>query len=256
MVMRTGSCRGRDLWLAAAMALVVVGCEPTPSEEPRPERDREVAVIEVAEEVERPWRGPRPASFDGWPGASDGGAGFELMWLGGEDYVELKVESLEDAPVVTAASFEDGDTIDWRQTRVVVLEPRLVRLIEDWDMWGLRYDLEEGEVSEHEVEESYEEGAKLEIYHQALGGECYMSHDHELVLAQCPPIEKVQAVAADGEPLEEEVVLDGRRKQWWVLVEWEDERGWFKVEEAPVDVRERRMERFDPTGEPGFEDYY
>ncbi len=249
--------RGPSKWVVgAAMAMGLgglMGCEEGPSEEERSQREIGVAVIEVAEEVERPWRGPRPAFFDGWPGADEGMRSFELVWLGGEEELPLRVESIPDAPVVTVATYEDGEEVDWVQTRLVVVEPRLVAFVEDWQMWALEYDEEKGEVEGEEIEAEFEAGDKTEIYSGA-GGECYLSHEEKIVLAECPPDDYVEAVSARGEALDEEVVMDGRRIEWWIKATWRDERGWFEVEEAPVEIHERRMEGYDMRDDsPPFE---
>lgn len=236
--------------MAAALALGLLmgpfACEetPPPRDEPTDETP-EIAEIKPTatdenedgpEEVVE----PEPVEFVTWPGLEKQKT-FELMWLGGDEEVELHDEPRADADVVGDVGWLDGQEFEWINTVVYVEEPRSYRVAESTELSVTPYDIEYGELEADERVYELEDGDEIFLYQ--YGGEktCYLGIEDDVVLGDCP----YDGIDVAGDELETEERWTPIAEQWWVEVEVDGVEGWLFVDEAPVSVHPREVEGYD-----------
>lgn len=239
--------------MAAVVAGLLVGCQETPEPKPEDPGDEQPEVVVIEPAVEFPDDDPEqfePESveFAGtWPGAADHET-FELMWLGGDDEIELLGEARDDAEVVESASWMDGAEFEWLETRVWVEEPGRLEVVEDTTLEATPYDPEFGQLEAHDETYRLEAGEPLFSYRYDGRGSCYLGVETEIVYAECPEEEvDFGGETADAEP---DRRWGAEASSWWVRVEAGDTEGWFQVDEAPVEVHQRSVGGYEKLDEP------
>lgn len=231
----------RCMVILGIVVLLVAGCEreeATPQVPEPPVVDLpEMEEPEEDEEdpAEEPWE-PEAAAFLGWPGQGEGRT-FGLTWLGGDEVLELLEEPRHDSVVAGRLRWLDGEELDWRESRVEVVEPRALQVVEPVVFFGFPYDVEFREIESEgrSVELSPEQ--VVFFYHDAGEGQCFLGVDGEIYLGECP-----EGALEPLEPLDPGAqMLTPLRALWWVLIS-EDVEGWMEVMEAPLEVYEREIE--------------
>lgn len=241
--------------MIAMFALWATACDRVPTEEAKPDEEEvRVAVVEPRVETvddEEEVVEPEPIHFLSWPGRHEQMT-FDLTWLGGDEPLNLRAEPDEKAPVVREGTWFDGEQFDWRSSRMYVQKPRPYRVTRDHEMVVTHYDAEADEFDLDDVVVDLEEEDRIFLYR--YGGEqmCFLGIDSELVLGACPDD---YAVAEDDTGLDAEEFKPGDRwkalsEQWWVEVDGAEGTGWFRVEDAPVDIHLRSEEGYDDIDGP------
>lgn len=236
--------------VVAVLAVTVVGCEKTPDVgEPLAEAEIPEAVVEPREEKEEKADEefePIVVEFPGWPGDSEQMT-FELMWLGGDEALELRESPDPKSEVVAKGRWLDGEEFDWLESRVVVETPRAFRVEEDYETMATPYDVEFGELEAEDVLISLEEGERIYLYQHRGEGSCYMGTRKGVVLGSCPK----EKLSAEEELEKHEDSWTAVDTKWWVKVEGDGGQGWFVVTDALVEVHPRQLEGYDEWEEAG-----
>lgn len=197
--------------------------DPPEDEPPSDDEDVESVVVEFAT----------------WPGGDE--KTFGVMWLGGDETLTLVEKPEPDSEIVAEASWLDGQELEWMDTIVVVDEPRPFVIDDEFVSAVMHYDIDYAELEAEETTIVFEEGQQVYLYRYDGEQTCYLGTDEGVVLSDCPaekmaPADEVEAYDDPWTP---------RSEQWWVEVDGDGERGWFRVEEAPVEVHPRKPEGYD-----------
>ena len=239
--------------LAVAVVLLV-GCEPQPQprqddSEPEPLDVAEIEPMLAVDDDERPEPQPEPVDFQSWPGSHEYDT-FDLMWLGGDDELPLRDSPQPDADVIGSVSWLDGEHIDWTTTTLLVETPTIYRADAQFELVGTPYDVEFGELAIEDEEYVVDEGEPVFVYRYGGDGTCYLGVQSEIVYTECPDDnlrqENGEAIEVDGEKR-----WSPQTRQWWIEVSTDGLRGWFDIDDAPVEVHARDIEgydEFDGTG--------
>ncbi len=246
--------RQRSGVVIVAVVWLVVGCEPQPQpKDDEPEPQPEIVVVEAPKPAEDD-RDAKPVSpvdfFGSWPGEVEYDS-FDLMWLGGDDEIELREEPQEDAEVVGVAGWRDGEEFHWRETMVRIDTPRAYESLEDFELEATPYDEEFGQLEAEDIVVDVEAGQKLFAYRYAGEYGCYLGVEQQVVYADCPADQVgVDPEKFDGIDAGEK--WTGEHRQWWVMVDGEDGEGWFRADDAPLEVHPRVVEGYDDGLQPPF----
>ena len=223
---------------------LAAGCdEVSEPSDPLAEFERPEALVEPAAETpeeEFEEFDPVVVEFPGWPG-QDEQMTFELMWLGGNEQLELREAPKVDAQVAAGGSWFDGDHFDWLQSLVVVQTPRPLVVVQDYEMTVTPFDTEEGELEAADERIRLEQGERIFLYRYQDEGSCYLGIRDGVVLGSCPG----SRLEPEEEPQELDDPWTSIDEKWWVKVEGDDGVGWFVVSEAPVEVHPREIEGYD-----------
>lgn len=195
-----------------------------------------------ADEDEEMAESPPRASFESWPGREEHRT-FELMWLGGDEEYGLREEPAREADVAGVVSFLDGDQLEWTQTVVQVLKPRIYEAEQAMSWSGLSYDAEYMELEAQERRYELQEGDRISLYQYGGEGSCYWGIEQEILLGACPTDH--WRVLDEGANSEEQAPWQPLEQEWWVKVKSDDVEGWLLVDEAPVEVIQRYIDGFD-----------
>lgn len=219
--------------------------EPVLEVEPPRVESPEVAdedVDEIADEVE-----PEAVDFIAWPSSGEQWT-FELMWLGGDEEIELRDRPRLDASGVGMVSWMDGDQVEWMETRIHVDRPRLYFVEESITLTGTPYDTEflELEATERQVE--FQAGERVYFYQYAGENRCFIGVGGEILYTGCDLLQFL--TGHDDLEWENEDYFRPYSQQWWVKVDQASVQGWMLVDEAAVDVHERRIEGYEDFNEP------
>ncbi|MFU8804082.1 MAG: hypothetical protein ACNA8W_09765 [Bradymonadaceae bacterium] len=177
-----------------------------------------------------------PLSLASWPGR-DGRHTFGMTWLGGQEEVVLRLEPDADSDVAATTQWVDGAEIDWRDTRQIVTLPWIYKAREAGKFTGYTYETEHDLTLDEAVEVGFGKDDLIRIYGDAGEGQCYVGKGEAFFLVDC------MIVTKDLERLLPLEIDDTTRpwkpeeSQWWVLVEEEGKRGWWRVDESRVEVR-------------------
>lgn len=230
--------------VVAFVATTVGGCEDTPdSEEPRLEAEIPEAVVEppkTKEEKADEEFEPIVVEFPGWPGDREQMT-FELMWLGGDEELELREFPEPASEVVAKGRWFDGEEFDWLKSLVVVEKPRAFRVEEDYETMATPYDVEFAELEAEDQLISLEEGERIYLYQDRGEGSCFMGTREGVVLGSCPE----QKLSVEEKPQEHDDAWTAVDEKWWVKVEGDGGEGWFVVTEASVEVHPRQLDGYD-----------
>ena len=234
------------------------GCEDVPQQVDAGQAAVPVAEIDPVAEFsdsdseESPH--PGAADFSTWPGTREDET-FALMWLGGDEQVQLRAEPTDEAEVVASASWPDGGELEWLATRVRVDEPRAMQAQRAVELVASTYHREERRLATDQQHFELAAGDRVFFYQYDGEETCYYGVGDQIVLGDCLP--EALAAVGEGQPAEGEPVTPVS-KQWWVRVETpEGSRGWMLVDEAPVEVHRRALEGYDGIDGPDeLEDSY
>ena len=242
------------LWTIGVVTVsvaVLSACERAPEQKAESsDEEPEMAIIEPRPELSperKPavWE-PESVDFSTWPGSVDAES-FDLMWLGGEESVELHAEPRREADVGGTTSWLDGEEIDWSATVVQIEEPRRYRADEAFVLEATPFDAEFGELEREVREYELDEDEVLYSYRYDGDGMCYLGIDGQIVYATCPD---GRIVADAGDEVEDsEMAWHPVEARWWVEVD-EGPSGWFVVDDAPVEVLAREVEGYDGVDGP------
>lgn len=234
------------LGLVAILIGVTSACDESPKQKAEvPDEEPQMAVIEALAQrpqlAETDPAGGEPADFATWPGQGEGMT-FDLMWLGGDEAIELREAPDQEAAVVATASWLDGEQFEWTGSRVHVDEPRPYTVEVDRELTGLPYDAEFLELEADEQRVELQEGESVYLYQYGGEGACYMGVGSKILLAQCPD----EAMSVDDDSDLDDAEWKPLSQQWWVQVHVDGEdKGWFPVHDAPVEVHLRSVEGYD-----------
>lgn len=239
---------------AAVTVLVAVnGCEPRPEplEQQDDDESAEFIVIEpmVDDSDEEPEQvEPSPVDFAAtWPGEANYDS-FDLMWLGGDEPIELYEEPDVESEVIGSARWIDGEQFGWIDTMVRIEQPREYRAEQGFTYEGTPYDEEFGQLALED--QSFEVEADQPVFAYRYAGEqgCYLGIDDQVVYGDCP-VEEL-GIDENFDELDAAGKWNGQARQWWVKVDSDDGPGWFRPDEGPVEVHPRKVEGYDEVDAP------